>query len=211
MNRKKHEFIDHVREHATIYIFMMILFLTGIIFGAIIVNSMNFIQKQDLFFYLERYFSQLATDEQIDNYTILKSSLLYHIKYLLLIFILGMSVIGLPIVWVLIFIKGLVIGFSVGFIVNQLGVKGLMLAALSIAPQNIIMIPIYLIAGSIAMIFSLILLRKLFSRQIPQPILQPFTKYIIAFLILLSSSLFGAIFEAYIASEAMESLIKSFY
>ncbi len=50
MYNKRTLLIDHVREHATIYIFMTILFLTGIIFGAVIVNSMNFIQKQDLFF-----------------------------------------------------------------------------------------------------------------------------------------------------------------
>ncbi len=36
--------------------FMIILFLTGITFGAFIVNSMHFVQKQDLFFYLERFF-----------------------------------------------------------------------------------------------------------------------------------------------------------
>lgn len=38
---------NHVKTHATIYLFMIILFLTGIVFGAIIVNSMNFVQKQD--------------------------------------------------------------------------------------------------------------------------------------------------------------------
>src|SRR5699024_765910 len=101
------------------------------------------------------------------------SSLFYHMKYLLLLFILGLSVIGLPVVWILLFFKGLVVGFSVGFIVSQLGIKGLLLAALSIAPQNLIIIPIYIVAGSLAMIFSLTLLSKLFSRRMAQPILQP--------------------------------------
>ncbi|WP_240473224.1 hypothetical protein [Oceanobacillus caeni] len=50
MNNNRAVFIQHMREYATIYLFMVILFLTGIIFGAIIVNSMNFVQKQDLFF-----------------------------------------------------------------------------------------------------------------------------------------------------------------
>ena len=54
--RTKKTIIDHLREQATIYIFMIVLFLTGIIFGAVIVNSMNFIQKQELFFYVGTVF-----------------------------------------------------------------------------------------------------------------------------------------------------------
>lgn len=203
--------LNHLKEHATIYLFMIILFLTGIIFGAIIVNSMSFIQKQDLFFYLERFFGQIADDQQIKSGEILKDSFFYHAKYLLLLFVLGLSVIGLPIVWILLFIKGLVVGFSVGFIVNQLGVKGLLLASLSIAPQNIIIIPVYIVAGSLSMIFSLTLLNKLFTRRISHSIFQPFGRYITMFCLLLIGSLVAALLEVYVANGAMESLIKSFY
>ena len=211
MYMRKGQIIKHLREHATIYVFMIILFLTGVIFGAVIVNSMNFIQKQDLFFYLERYFGQIANKEQIENSAILISSFLYHIKYLLLLFVLGLTVIGLPIVWILLFVKGLVVGFSVGFIVNQLGMKGLLLAALSIAPQNILIIPIYIIAGSLSMIFSLTLIGILFNRKVSQPIFQPFGKYVMMFFILLVASFLSAALEAFVANEAMQSLIRSFY
>lgn len=211
MYTKRTLVLNHVKEHATIYIFMIILFLTGVIFGAIIVNSMNWVQKHDLFFYLERFFGQVADKEQIENNEVLKSSFFYHAKYLLLLFILGLSVIGLPIIWILLFLKGLVVGFSVGFIVNQLGLKGLLLASLSIAPQNILIIPVYIIAGSLSMIFSLTLLGKLFTRKIAQPIFQPFGKYVTVFSLLLAISLAAAALEAFVANEAMEMIIKSFY
>src|SRR5690625_3154758 len=176
--------MNHIKEHNTIYLFMTILFLTRIIFGAILVNSMNFVQKQDLFCYLEQFFTQIADNQKIGNHAILKDSFLFHIKYLVLIFILGLSIIGLPIVWVLLFIKGLVVGFSVGFLVNQLGFNGLLIASVSIAPQNILIIPIYITAGSLSMIFSIKLLQKLFSQKISKPVFQHFSKYIILFLIL---------------------------
>lgn len=211
MNTKRTLAVDHVKEHATIYIFMIILFLTGVIFGAIIVNSMSFVQKEDLIFYLERFFGEIADKDQIENNEILKSSFFYHARYLLLLFVLGLSVIGLPIVWILLFLKGLVVGFSVGFIVNQLQVKGLLLASLAIAPQNFLIIPIYIIAGSLSMVFSLNLLRKLFSRRISQPILQPFGKYVTVFSLLLVISLVASALEAFVANEAMEMMIKSFY
>ncbi|WP_164218147.1 stage II sporulation protein M [Virgibacillus sp. YIM 98842] len=203
--------MNHMKEHSTIYLFMTILFLTGIIFGAILVNSMNFVQKQDLFFYLEQFFSRIAESETIENHAILKESFLFHMKYLVLIFILGLSVIGLPFVWILLFIKGLVVGFSVGFLVNQLGINGLFIASVSIAPQNILIIPIYISAGSMSMIFSLKLLQKLFSKKISQPVFQHFSKYIILFLFLLAFSFVAALLESYLSNGAMEIMIKSFY
>ncbi|GAA0443914.1 stage II sporulation protein M [Lentibacillus halophilus] len=211
MYNKRTLLIDHVKDHATIYIFMAILFLTGIIFGAIIVNSMNFIQKQDLFFYLERFFGGITADEQAANNAILKDSFFYHVKYLFILFVLGLSVIGLPVVWILLFLKGMIVGFSVGFMVNQMNMKGLFLASMSIAPQNIIIIPIYITAGSLSMIFSLTLLAKLFSRRMSQPVLHPLGKYVTAFASLIALSLAAAVMEAYVANEAMEMIIKSFY
>ncbi|MFS0672734.1 stage II sporulation protein M [Ornithinibacillus sp. 179-J 7C1 HS] len=205
--------IDHLKTHATIYVFMIILFLTGIVFGAIVVNSMGFEQRTDLFFYVERFFGYLTNDNTISNNEILKESFLYHVRYLLLLFILGLSVIGLPIVWILIFLKGLVVGFSVGFIVNQLGVEGFILATFSIAPQNILVIPIYIIAGSLSMIFTLGLLNKLFARKasFSQPVLNPFIKYVTVFTVLLIISAIPAIIEAFVANEAMVSYIKTLY
>ena len=212
MFSKKTAIFNHMKNHATIYTFMLILFLTGIIFGAVIVNSMNFVQKQDLFFYLEQFFGQVAHENFIDKQDILKNSFLYHARYLLFIFILGLSVIGLPIVWILLFVKGLVIGFSVGFIVNQLGTNGFILASLSIAPQNLLIIPVYIIAGSLSMIFSLTLINKLFSRRFSKPAsLQPLGAYLIIFVVLLCISFCAAALEAFVANGAMELLIKSYY
>ncbi|HLR80039.1 MAG TPA: stage II sporulation protein M [Bacillota bacterium] len=210
MYNKKTVFIEYVKEHGTVYLFMIILFLTGIVFGAMIVNSMNFIQKQDLFFYLERFFGEINDQYEIAKADILKNSFLYHAKYLFIIFILGLSVIGLPIVWILLFLKGLVVGFSVGFLVNQLGMKGLLLASLSIAPQNMIIIPIYIIAGSLSMIFSLTLLNKIFSHKMSQPIFQPLARYIVLFSFLLTISFVASCLEAFVANEAMGSFIRSF-
>lgn len=212
MFSKKTAILNHVKNHATIYTFMLILFLTGIIFGAVIVNSMNFEQKQDLFFYLEQFFGQIGNENFINKQEILKSSFLYHARYLLFIFILGLSVIGLPIVWILLFVKGLVVGFSVGFIVNQLGMNGFILASLSIAPQNLLVIPVYIFAGSLSMIFSLTLINKLFSRKISQPIsFQPIGAYLVLFVFLLGVSFCAALLETFVANGAMELFIKSYY
>lgn len=211
MERFKTIFIEHIQKHAIIYLFMIILFITGIVFGAVIVNSMNFVQKQDLFFYLERFFNHAVTEQGIERSAILKESFFYHLKYLALFFLLGLSVVGLPVVWVLLFIKGLVVGFSVGFLVNQLGSEGLIFASLSIAPHNLIVIPVYIFGGSIAMIFTLALLKKIMSRRSAHSLWHPFVNYSAIFSLLIVFSIGAAFMEAYVTSNAMEYLIKSFY
>jgi len=209
MTLKNNILLQHIKENMTIYIFMVTLFLTGIIFGAITVNSMGFIQKQDLFFDLEQYFSQLNGEDAIASKDILKRSFFYHMKYLFLLFILGLTIIGLPVVWILVFMKGLVIGFSVGFIVNQLGGKGLLLATISIAPQNMIIIPVYIIAGSLSMMFSLSLLQKLFGNRMSRSLGRPFLQYLFAFSVLLLSALGSSLIETFVANEGLKAVIRT--
>src|SRR5690625_7318714 len=124
-----------------IYLFMVILLDTGIIVGAIIVNSMTFIQKQDLFFHVDRYFMQLNTEEAVHSMDILKRSFFFHVKYLCLFFLLGITIIGIPAVRMLLLIKGIVIGVSVGLMVSQLGRQGLLLATFATAPPTMVIIP----------------------------------------------------------------------
>ncbi|KGP93203.1 Stage II sporulation protein M [Pontibacillus chungwhensis BH030062] len=202
---------QHVRENASIYVFTSLLFLIGIVFGAVIVNSMNVIQKQDLFFYLDQFFEQMMGGTVSDAQSLLKSSFFYHMKYLLLIFILGMSVIGMPIIWILLFMKGIVVGFSVGFLVNQMGWKGLFMAAASIAPQNLIIIPVYIMAGSIAMIFSFTLLQKLMAKKGHQPLLPPLMRYGAIFVILFAVLSIASIIESYVSPGALKAVVEFIY
>jgi len=211
MNHNRMQTMHHFRQHRTIYLFMIILFLTGIIFGAIIVNSMSFVQKHDLFFYVEQFFKEITENPMFANWELVQQSFLYHAKYLFLLFILGLSVIGMPVVWVLLFIKGLVVGFTVGFMVNQLGFQGLVLAALSIAPQNILIIPIYIIAGSLSMIFSITLLNRVFSSRNVSSIFQPFLQYMMIFIFLAGLSFAAAGIEGYISNEAMAAYTRSIF
>ncbi|WP_208588212.1 stage II sporulation protein M [Gracilibacillus suaedae] len=201
---------NHLVKYHTIYIFTIILFITGIIFGAIIVNSMNFVQKEDLFFYLERFFLGYLQDEDISKQALFQNAIFYHIQFLCLLFFLGLAVIGLPIIWVLLFVKGVAIGFTVGFFVNQLGIQGLLFSFSAIAPQNLIIIPIYIMASSFAMIFSLTLLQSMFSRRYKQPILQIFYRYTAVFICLMVVVSIAALLESVVSFETMRLISDRF-
>ncbi|WP_281975832.1 stage II sporulation protein M [Halobacillus litoralis] len=202
---------NDVQTHMNIFVFIFVLFIMGMVFGAVIVNSMNFVQKQDLFFYLKQFFEQQTMMGGTGKTTLWKDSILYHIKYMLLLFLLGISVIGMPIITVLLFIKGLVIGFSVGFLVNQMGWYGLLISSVSIAPQNLVIIPVYLIAGSLALIFSLTLCKQLFIRRVHQPIMKGFIRYSALFGVLLAILMMSSIIEVFISNTILEYVLKWIY
>ena len=60
MKKKMYQSVvaTHFREHSSIYLFVVVLFLMGVIFGAIVVNSLTFSQKEDLAYYLSQFFGK---------------------------------------------------------------------------------------------------------------------------------------------------------
>lgn len=49
--------ISHIQENSSLYVFVSVLLLMGVVFGAILVNSLQVNQKQDLSFYLSRFWT----------------------------------------------------------------------------------------------------------------------------------------------------------
>ncbi|WLR53255.1 stage II sporulation protein M [Bacillus tianshenii] len=201
----------YVREQSSIYLFTTILFLMGIIFGAIVVNSLSVAQKEDLYLYLSRFFGQLSDDVIADPDLMFRQSFIHYLKYIGSIWVLGLSIIGLPVILVLLFIKGLVTGFTVGFLVNQLGVTGFLLSMVSVLPQNMILIPVFIITSSAAVHFSLKMIRQQFLARTHEPILPHLTRYTFlvvgAFIIIAGVSAF----EAYASPAMMKTVIKMIY
>jgi len=71
----------------------------------------------------------------------------------------------MPLITVLLFFKGFVLGFTVGFLVNEFGFKGIIIALVTVFPQNIIIIPVYLLATVTAVYFSLRLIKYYRGRE----------------------------------------------
>ncbi|MGG5253720.1 stage II sporulation protein M [Neobacillus sp. SM06] len=200
---------SYFREHSSIFLFVVVLFLMGVIFGAIVVNSMSITQKQDLFYYLSQFFGQVSDGNIQESTDLFIQSLLHNSKFIGLMWVLGISIIGLPIILILLFLKGMVVGFTVGFLVSQMSWKGFLLAGVSILPQNLIIIPIFIIMAVMSISFSIKMIKKQFMKKFAQPILPLFKQYIVALtaaVLLLSAA---AAVEAYLSPGLMKSVIHS--
>ncbi|MCM3617456.1 stage II sporulation protein M [Sutcliffiella horikoshii] len=200
--------LGHLKEHSSLYLFIVVLFFMGVIFGAIVVNSMNFSQKQDLFVYLSRFFGQVEEGQFANSKDIFSQSYFLNIKYVLLMWVLGISIIGLPVILILLFLKGVVVGFTVGFLVNQLSWKGFLLSFVAILPQNMIAIPAYIIIGTLSVAFSLKMIRQQFVKRIQEPFFQQFIKYSMAMGLICLLLVAASLIEAMLSPIFMKSVIS---
>lgn len=199
--------LDHIEEHKAIYMFTIVLLCMGVVFGAVIVNSLSFSQKNDLYAYLSLFFGQVKEGEFASSSAMFTQSFSHYSKYIGLMWVLGLSVIGLPIIFILLFIKGIVVGFTVGFLVNQMGFDGFLLSFATILPQNIILIPVFITVATVATSFSIRIWRQI-SRRGYEPIFQYFLSYCFFLLII---SIFIAVvsaYEAYVSPTVMRAVFS---
>jgi stage II sporulation protein M len=198
---------SYFREHSSIFLFIVVLFLMGVIFGAIVVNSMSITQKEDLFYYLSQFFGQVSDEKIAGNNELFLQSFFHNSKFIGLMWILGVSIIGLPVILILLFSKGMVVGFTVGFLVSQMGWKGFMLALVSILPQNLIIIPVFIMMAALSVIFSMRMIKKQFFKKYAQPILPFFKRYIFALIVAVIFIAVASGIEAYLSPWLMKTII----
>ncbi|MCM3215472.1 stage II sporulation protein M [Niallia taxi] len=210
MKKNKYQNIlaNHFREHSSIYLFIAVLFLMGVIFGAIVVNSLTLSQKEDLFYYLSQFFSQISNGKVADSKDLFIQSFSHNSKFIGLMWLLGISIIGLPVILILLFIKGMVVGFTVGFLVNQMGWNGFLLSFVSVLPQNIIIIPVFIISATLAVSFSFKMIRQQFIKKMGEPMLPLFGRYMVLLVGAIVSLVIAAGVEAYISPGLMKSIVN---
>ncbi len=156
----------YMKEHLSLYIFVGVIFVTGVVFGAVMVNALSLEQKQEITRYLSNFFSivdqGMLVGEAPNSF---RETLSLHMKWVLIIWLLGMSVIGLPLILILDFLKGVLIGFTVGYMVGTLSWHGLLFALVSVVPQNLIVIPVLIVCSVTAIAFSVRLVKNRFIQK----------------------------------------------
>ncbi len=147
-------FIRYFQAHLGLYLTIIIFFLGGIIVGTVTINLLEADQIIQLTAYLDNYLKQFHlsnTDAYQAAYGIFTNTS----KEIGLLWFLGLSVIGGPLIVALIFLKGFISGFTVGFIIKQKAFSGVAFSLLAILPANLIYIPALFIAAISGLSFSL--------------------------------------------------------
>lgn len=153
-----------VKIDKKLLIFLTILLLIGIAFGSIFVSILDNSDKTLVNEHLNNFINSIETDK-LDYFQALKSNLITNISFVIVIWLLGISIIGLPIILIMFFSKTFILGFSVGAILSVFKTKGLLFSLAHIFPGQVISLLLYLLLTMYAMSFSFKLIYVIFKKK----------------------------------------------
>lgn len=157
-NRLKLYSLQYIKNYWLVLAIIGIFFLTGLIFGSIGVQVIDQEQAKDLVNGLNDFLNKVDKTS-INYWTLALTTIGKNLLILLAIYVLGLTIIGVPITLIIIFTRGFRLGFTIGFLIKTKAAKGILLALASIIPHNLIYLPAYIIAAQVSVVFSLSLIR----------------------------------------------------
>ena len=136
---------------------------------------------------------------EVDQVMLARQALNDNLLAGLIIYILGMTIICLPLVLAFIFIRGFVLGFTMGFLAAERELQGWFVILLSLLPHNAIYIPALIIGGTASMSFSILMLKRFYNSRVR--VWPGFVGYTMIMAFVTFLLLIAALVEAYITPE----------
>ncbi len=131
---------EYIKNNKFTFLSLFLFYVIGITLGAFAVNDLNFQQTDELTKYFNG-FLKLLDGSEINKVSLFKISILDNVKVIVLFWILGFTIIGIPIYYIVIGMRGFSTGFSSGVIMGVLGSKGVIISTICFLPKEIIVIP----------------------------------------------------------------------
>ena len=143
-------FLNYYYKNKKSFIFIIGLFLIGIILGIIFVNNANSLQVNEIKDYVSNLIYNIKKYEKINKTNLFFQSLKNNIITILIIWFLGCTIIGSFFIFVAIIYKGFSFGYTVSAIIASMGIKkGCVFTISSLFIQNLFFLPaLFILAES---------------------------------------------------------------
>jgi len=185
---------QNIRNNRWQYIVIGLVFLVGLVMGGQKVEGLEGGVRDYLRELIDTYLQE-GQKAPIYGPGILLAALATQAKTVVAIWFLGLTVIGVPLILAVVFLRGYALGFTVGFLVQQKGGAGVIMSILSILPQNLVYIPLLIIWAVIAVNFSSYLIGRHPGAALGKTLIN-YSLLLAVFLVLFTA---GAFIEAYLS------------
>lgn len=157
----KNKVTNKLEEQKKIYIFLIIIMLIGLIGGIIYAVILNKSDHNLVTTSLDSFFTSIKNND-IDYKNALINSLIGNISFVTFIFLLGISIIGIPLIIMSLAISSFIFGFSLSSIIYTYHLNGILRAITYLFPHQIITLLMSLFLGFYALYFGIKLFKYLF-------------------------------------------------
>ncbi|HIT37676.1 MAG TPA: stage II sporulation protein M [Candidatus Onthousia faecipullorum] len=161
LKKVKTKVTDKLREQKKIYIFLIIVMIIGMLLGIIYAIILNKSDHALVTTSLDSFFTSIKNND-IDYKSALINSLIGNISFVTFIFLLGISIIGIPIIIFSLATSSFIFGFSLSSIIYTYHLNGILKAITYLFPHQLITLLMSLFLGFYALYFGIKLFKYLF-------------------------------------------------
>lgn len=140
--------IEFVKNNIKEYFIITLIFLMGIFLGVMFINNTTYEQKMEISSYVNTYMEAFEQTTSDNNLELLQNNLSDNIILAIIMWFVGSTVVGVPIIFGIIAFRGFCLGYTISAITIVLGIsKGIGFTIISIMIQNILFIPAIISLG----------------------------------------------------------------
>lgn len=194
------------KEHVAVCAGVIVCVLVGLCAGAFAVNNLSAGQTAELSDYMHG-FSEIYANQSVSGGNLFVLAAGENLKSFGLLFLSGMTIIGLPMIYLLCGAKAFLCGFSMGVFLRAFGTRGIWISLLTLVPTDMLKLSAFLLLSVHAVVFSISMLKLLSKKDLSVN----FQKSIITFL---KASFFavlllfaGILYESFVAPAALRVLM----
>ena len=198
---------NYIKNNYKEYILASIIFLIGIFVGVMIINSSKESQISEITKFINQFIEKYKGLENINQEGLVVTSIKQNLIFAFVLWLAGTTVIGMPIVLIIILLRGTILGFTISSITVTLGpLKGILFCLISIVLHNIFYIPAILSIG----VSSIKLYKSIIKDKRKDNIKFELIRHTIIFGLMIILLVLSAIIENVISTNLLKKFIKYF-
>lgn len=190
-------------------IFVVIILFLGLISGAIFANIIGLNDKALVTDKIKLFIDNINTNS-IDSILAFKNSISINLIYLIIIFILGMTLIGIVFNIFILFIKSFIIGFTLASFIITYSYKGLILSASYLLLGQLLFIIVLILLTIYSITFSFKLLKVIFKSPNNNELPKYLKNYCLILIFSIIISLLASLCEVFIFPSLIKLIINIF-
>lgn len=189
--------------------FIMFIIILGIISGSLFLVVLKDTDHNLVIEKINTFFTNINTNN-INNIEAFKNAFVENIIFVILIWILGMSIIGIILNIFIIYLKGFIIGFSLSSFFLVYKYKGLLAALIYVFPTSIINILVCLLLGVYSVLFTINLWKIIFLKEKNYNMKKFIKKYFLLLILCIILIIISSLTESFLVPSLLKLVIKLF-
>jgi len=209
MKKKFSNLLNIILPNKKINIFTILIIILGIISGSIFLIILSKSDKEVIITKINDFMSSI-NQNKLNNINAFKNALMENIIYILIMWILGISMIGVIINIFLTYLKGFITGFSISSIILSYKYKGILAALIYVFPTTLINLLITVLISVYSLQFTIMLYKSIFNKTNNIILKSHIKKYFIILVITIGLAIISSLSESFLLPSLLKLIIKLF-